>query len=330
MAKVKIEDVVVVADTMTPYMIQRSTENSRLYSSGIVSNDPTLDAVAEGTALTVRMPFWNDLGGESEGLSDTTALTPDKIGADEDAAVKHYRGKAWAANELVKYFAGADPVKAIYDLVSDFWVRDMQSVILVPTLNGLFGTNGALADDHQLDISTSTGTPTDANRINSDAIIDAAGLLGDRWNLIVAMAMPSIVMRKLQKLGLIDFVSLADQNLQVPYFLGREVIVDDGIKAVSGTGVLARYPVYMFGAGAIGLGNATIPADEAFETDRDSLAGDDILISRRHFIMHPRGVAFTGTYSGQTPSKADLATPANWTQKWSNKNIRIIRLIVNA
>lgn len=330
MAKVKIEDVVVVADTMTPYMVQRSTENSRLYSSGIVSNDPTLDAVAEGTALTVRMPFWNDLGGESEGLSDTTALTPDKIGADEDAAVKHYRGKAWAANELVKYFAGADPVKAIYDLVADFWVRDMQKVILVPTLNGLFGTGGALADDHQLDISVTTGTPTDANRINSDAIIDAAGLLGDRWNLIVAMAMPSIVMRKLQKLGLIDFVSLTDQNIQVPYFLGREVIVDDGIAAISGTGALARYPIYMFGAGAIGLGNATIPADEAFETDRDSLAGDDILISRRHFIMHPRGVAFTGTYSGQTPSKADLATPGNWTQKWSNKNIRIIRLIVNA
>lgn len=327
MAKTKIADVVVVADTMFPYMVQRSTENSRLYQSGIVGNDAALDNAAEGTAMTVRMPYWNDLTGESEGLSDTTALTPDKIGAEEDRAVKHYRGKAWAANELVKYFAGADPIRAMVDRIADFWTRDMQSVVLVPSLNGLFGTAGALTATHQLDISSGT-TPTDANRIGSDAIIDAAGLLGDRWNEIVAMAMHSVVFRRLQRLALIEFVALTDQNLQVPFFLGREIIVDDSI-APTGTGATAVYPVYLFGRGAFGLGNATIPAEEAFETDRDSLAGDDILISRRHFILHPRGVAFVGTYVGQTPSKTDLSTPANWAKRYDDKNIRIVRLLVN-
>jgi hypothetical protein len=328
LAKTKIEDVIVVADTMTPYMVQRSTENNRLYASGLVTNDAELDSVAEGTALTVRMPYWNDLTGESEGLSDTTALTPDKIGAEEDVAVKHYRGKAWAANELVKYFAGSDPVRAIYDRVADFWARDMQNVILIPTLNGLFAAGGALATTHQLDITHAT-TPTEANRIGQDAIIDAAGLLGDRWDSIVAMAMHSTALRVLQKLALIEFVSLGDQNLQVPFFLGREIIVDDKIAAVSGAGATAKYPIYLFGRGAFGLGNATIPAEEAFETDRDSLAGDDILISRRHFILHPRGVKWIGTYSGQTPSKADLATPANWSKVYDDKNIRIVRLLVN-
>lgn len=328
MAKVKIEDVVVVADTMTDYMVQRSTENTALYRSGIVSNDAELDSVAEGTALTVRMPFWNDLGGESEGLSDTTALTPDKIGADEDVAVKHYRGKAWAANELVKYFAGDDPIRAIYDRIADFWARDMQNVILMPTLAGLFGTAGALTATHQLDVGIDTGTVGDANRIGSDAIIDGAGLLGDRWDQIVAMATNSRGFRSLQKQALIEFVSLGDQNLQVPFFLGREVVVDDKIAAI-GTGQYARDPVYLFGRGAFGLGNANIPAEEAFETDRDSLAGDDILISRRHFILHPRGVKWVGTYTGQTPAKTDLSTPANWERVYDAKNIRIVRLLVN-
>lgn len=328
MAKTKISDIVVVADTMYPYMVQRSTENSRLFQSGIVSNDPGLDTAAEGTALSVRMPFWNDLSGESEGLSDTTALTPDKIGASEDKAVKHYRGKSWASNDLVKYFAGDDPIRAITDLIADFWTRDMQSVILVPSLNGLFGAAGALTDSHQLDISHATA-PTDANRVGSDAIIDAAGLLGDRWQSIVAMAMHSVTFRRLQKLALIDFTSLGDQNTQIGSFLGREIIVDDGI-APTGAGATAKYPIYLFGRGAFALGNSSIPNDEAFETDRDSLAGDDILISRRHFIMHPRGAAFIGTYTGQTPSKADLANPANWSQVYSNKNIRIVKLIVNA
>lgn len=330
MAKVKIEDVVVVADTMTPYMVQNSTENSRLYQSGIVGNDETLDTAAEGTAMTVRMPFWNDLDGESEGLSDTTALTPDKIGADEDVAVKHYRGKAWAANELVKYFAGSDPVKAIYDRIGAWWIRDMQAVILMPMLAGLFGTNGALTATHQLDLTAADGEEiTDENRAGSDAIIDGAGLLGDRWESIVGMAMHSVVFRRFQKLKLIEFVSLGDQNLQVPFFLGREIVVDDAIKSIGGAGPRAKYPIYMFGRGAIGLGNATMPNDEAFETDRDSLAGDDILISRRHFIMHARGVKFKGTYVGQTPSKADLAAPGNWEAVWSDKNIRIVRVLVN-
>ena len=130
------------------------------------------------------------------------------------------------------------------------------------------------------------------------------------------------------KLKLIDFISLQNQDLQVPFFLGREVIVDDGIPVV-GTGEYQREQIFLFGRGAFGLGNATIPLEEAFETDRDSLAGDDILISRRHFILHPRGVAFTGTYTGQTPSETDLATPANWEKVYTDKNVRIVRLLVN-
>lgn len=328
MAKVKIEDIVVVADTMTPYMVQRSTVNSRLYQSGLVSNDEQLDAASDGTALTVRMPFWNDLTGESEGLSDTTALTPDKIGADEDAAVKHYRGKAWAANDLVKYFAGDDPIKTIVEGIADWWTRDMQAVILIPTLNGLFGTSGALTATHQHD-ATHASAPTDANRIGTDTIIDATAKLGDRWSSIVAMAMHSVIFTRLQKLGLIEFVSLKDQDLQIPYFLGREVIEDDSLVPISGSGATAKYPVYLFGRGALGIGNSSIDPAEAFETDRDSLAGDDILITRRHFIMHPRGVKFVGTYTGQTPSKTDLSTPANWEKVYSNKNVRILRLLVN-
>ena len=331
MAKTKISDIVVVADTMFPYTVQRSTQNNRLVQSGLIQTDAELDNIAEGTALTVKMPFWNDLTGESEGLSDTTALTPDKIGADEDSAVKHYRGKAWAANDLVKYFAQDDPIKAIGNLIGDFWARDMQNVILIPTLNGLFGAAGALTATHQHSVASADATVTDDNRISSAAVIAAAGKLGDRWQAIVAMAMHSTVFQFLQTLNLIEFVSLGNQDLQVPFFLGREVIVDDQIASFDpGGGAAIRYPVYMFGRGAFGLGNANIDPDEAFETDRDSLAGDDILISRRHFILHPRGVKWVGTYSGQTPAKTDLSNPASWSKVYSNKNIRIVRLLVNA
>jgi hypothetical protein len=58
--------------------------------------------------------------------------------------------------------------------------------------------------------------------------------------------------------------------------------------------------------------------------DRDTLAGDDILVHRRHFIMHPRGVRFTGSPVGVSPSTAELQLGANWAKVWEDKNIRIV------
>jgi len=69
----------------------------------------------------------------------------------------------------------------------------------------------------------------------------------------------------------------------VPTYLGKRVIVDDGLPAADGV-----YTTYIFGEGAFGLGEGAAPVPTEF--DRDSLAGDDIMINRRHFILHPRGV----------------------------------------
>jgi hypothetical protein len=41
------------------------------------------------------MPFWQDLSGDDEVLSDTDPLDTDKIVASQDVAVLLMRGKAW-------------------------------------------------------------------------------------------------------------------------------------------------------------------------------------------------------------------------------------------
>jgi hypothetical protein len=62
-------------------------------------------------------------------------------------------------------------------------------------------------------------------------------------------------------------------------------VVDDGLPVSNGV-----YTTYIFGAGAFGWGEGGAPVPT--ETARDALSGDDILVNRRHFILHPRGVAF--------------------------------------
>ncbi len=59
------------------------------------------------------------------------------------------------------------------------------------------------------------------------------------------------------------------------------------------------------------------------ETDRDSLSGSDILINRRHFVLHPRGIKWAGAM-GVAPNNAGLSSDTNWERVYDPKQIRIV------
>ena len=62
------------------------------------------------------------------------------------------------------------------------------------------------------------------------------------------------------------------------------------------------------------------------ETDRDSLASNDVLINRRAFVVHPAGMKFIGTPTGATPSDTELKTGTNWTRTSEIKNMGIVQV----
>jgi hypothetical protein len=63
-------------------------------------------------------------------------------------------------------------------------------------------------------------------------------------------------------------------------------------------------------------------------------AGQTTLITRKHFLMHPRGVKFvpdgTAVLDGLYPTDAELATATKWSQVYSDKNIKMVKLVTNA
>lgn len=308
----KIADVI-VPEVFNPYVMNRTAELSALVQAGIVAHDPVFDALAASGGKLLNMPFWNDLDGDDEVLSDTTPLTPASITAGQDVAALLARGKAWKANDLAKALSGSDPMKAIGDQVAAYWARVEQKVLL-STLGGVFGT-GTDMDGNIHDISGES-----VKDFNAETFIDASYKLGDAESKLTAIAVHSATYASLRKQNLIEFV-LDSQNAQIPTYMGKRVIVDDGMPVDAG-----KYTSYIFGAGAIAKGNGTAPVPT--ETDRDSLQGDDILINRQHFIFHPRGVAFqNATVTGPTPSNAELATAGNWKREYDNKNIRIVKFV---
>lgn len=307
----KIADII-VPEVFNPYVIQRSMELSALVQSGIISNDAALDALATSGGKLINMPYWNDLTGDDESLSDTNALTPGKITAGQDVAVLLMRGKAWQTNDLAKALSGDDPMRAIADLVAGFWARKRQTTLL-NILAGVFGSATMSGNVH--DISAASGADT----FTGERFIDACQKLGDAKEQLSGIMMHSAVEAVLAKQNLIDVLKDSDGSPTVKTYMGKRVIVDDGCPVATGV-----YSTYIFGQGAIGLGNGAAPVPT--ETDRDSLAGDDILVNRQHFILHPRGVKFTSSsVAGPAPTNTELATSANWSRVYENKAIRIVQ-----
>lgn len=165
-AKTKIEDVI-VPEVFNKYVIERTAELSALYQSGIVTKNPELDALAASGGKLINMPYWQDLAGDDEVLSDTDPLDTDKIVASQDVAVLLMRGKAWKANDLAKALSGDDPMRAIGDLVAAYWAR-RQQVTLLSVLKGIYAASGTKMAGNALDISTLTGMSSFLRKFQQD------------------------------------------------------------------------------------------------------------------------------------------------------------------
>ena len=314
----KISDVI-VPEVFNPYVIQRTMELSAIFESGIAQRTQEFDRLAGEAARTVQMPFWGDLAGDDEVLDDNQALTPGKIQAQKDEAVILRRGRAWGANDLAANLAGDDPMRAIGDLVAAYWARRYQAA-LVSTLTGVFAS--ASMADLVHDISGEEGENA---VISAKTTVDAAQRLGDAKSQLTAIIMHSATEAVLAKQDLIEYIQPSTGSIEVPTFLGKRVIVDDGVPFDSETGA---YTTYLFGPGAVAYGEGNPVGFVPTETDRDSLAGEDYLINRRTFILHPRGVRFTSTnVAGVSPSNAELADGDNWTRVYEPKAIRIVKFV---
>lgn len=319
MAETRLSDMI-VPEFFNKYVETLTTEKSRLWQSGIIV-DLSAEINAQLEGLTVNMPFFNDLDASDSNaeqiLNDTADLTVSGITTGMDIAVKLMRGKAFGSTDLAGDLAGADPMNAIANRFANYWARRYQRSLL-STLAG--ATSAASMSANVLDISGLTGQ---AAEFDADSFIDANFLLGDEAGGLQAMAVHSRTMKTMVKQDMIDWVQDSKTGLRVPTYMGKEVIEDDGMPYNSGTGV---FTTYLFGAGAIGYGSRApkVPV----EVERKALVGmgQEYIVNRKQWVLHPRGIKWVGTPSGGnvTPSNADLATATNWVRVYDPKVIRIV------
>lgn len=322
MAVTRVSDVI-IPEVFNPYVINEIEEKSALIRSGIMADVPNLSVPNGGD--TVNMPFWNDLDGDPEAIQSDYALTPEKINAGKDVARLFLFGKAWSSEDLAAELAGSDPMQAIAGRTASYWTRNQQGM-LIRMLNGVFADNTTNdSGDLVHDVANETG---DGGMASGDVFIDGAQLLGDAKEKFTAIAVHSRVHANLQKAQLVEYLPENDIDIGFGTYQGKTLIVDDSLPVADGTTSGKKYTSYLFARGAVGY-KAGLPKVPT-ETDRNTLKGEDILINRQKFIMHPRGFRWTeASVAGQMPTLAEMESAANYDRVYDKKKVRVVKIVTN-
>lgn len=323
MAITTIADMQIVPEKFTEYTIQRTTEKSALVRSGITVADPRVGQVINGLPKggnLVNMPFYNPLTGEDKVFGEDV-LEADGITTGNEYATLLIRQNAWGDTDLSRVFGGSDPMAAIGDLVADWWVIREQ-VMMLSILKGLFVTDGALAtgaNKHILDVSGDASQ----NVIDVDTTLSAKQLMGDAADKLGVVFMHSATYTSLQRKQQITTEYDSDLKIKIDYYLGYEVIIDDGMPVTGGV-----YDTFFIGKGAISRNDGMPQGLVGVETDRDKLAAQNYLINRRALVLHPLGVSWNSeaALAGKYASNAELATAANWKLVVDHKKVPIVCL----
>jgi hypothetical protein len=341
MAVTKITDLI-TPEVYLNYMKEDYPERNRLLRSGIAVSPPEqVQSQMNAGGTVINMPFWDDLArGDPDIMSDddTTSATAAKVGADKDQAIKHYWHKSWSAMDVAGMVAtgGAkDPVRHILSRIGAWWEAAEQAA-LIATCKGVFADNDANdSDDMMYSIYSDVvdGSLTAANRISGAAVRRARATSGDFMDEYSAIAVHSAVYVNMLDNDEIEFIKPSEAK-EVPVFQGMEVIVDDTMPVTAGTNNPA-YTCYLFGRGAFAFTDGASADMVPFETDRDPATGNgggqDTIHSRRHVLLHPRGIKFTSSsVAGLSPTTTEMAAAANWDRVYNRKNIRLAQLTVNA
>lgn len=267
------------------------------------------------------MPFFKALGGASQLLSTGVNIYTNKIDSGKDIARLQMRGNAWNVDDLVAAITAIDPIGAVADQLSEYWNGE-ENVMLQKMLNGVFTTESALSDPLILDIS---GRDGDASLLSKESILEAAQMLGKNKGLLTALCMHSAGDTTLNmRYGGTTYIP-ASGTATLPTISGRGIVMDDTMDYNPTTKVGT---VYLFAKGAVGRGEGMPKNPLEYARAPSTNGGQDMIYSRRHFILHPRGWKWTeNSVSKDTPSNAELALAANWERVYNRENLRIVKMI---
>lgn len=338
MATTRLSDVI-YGPLFLPTVVDMIINGSILRQAGIAQPDAQLAGFANGPGDLVEIPFWNDIIGTSNVSTDDPAqnATPNKVSQGAVMGRKIRRNIGFQAANLVSSLLAEDPLDHVARRIADYWNREEQR-ILIQVLNGIF----AAASMSGLVLAVASEATAGAVNMSATVMSNAQALLGDNGTLLRAVAMHSRVFWNLVAENAIVFTenpagrTMGDLQNQMAWYNGLRVIVSDSCPSRAGTTSGTVYTSYLFADDAIGYaeargaGGPKTPVALSVVNEAGNGEGVETVWYRRHWVMAPRGISFTGTPAAASGvTDAELAIGTNWVRQYSVKSMRIVAITTN-
>jgi hypothetical protein len=312
-------------------------EKTRFFESGIITRNGLLDELANAPGKNIELPYWNDLDGSTEvnysSDDPASSATPQKITQGEQTARKSFVNQGWQAADLASELAmGGTAMEAVRARTDRYFARQWQRRLIAAT-NGVLADNVAnYSGDMVIDVASESISGQSATTLfNRDAFTEALYTAGDSAEIFTTIAVHSVVMAQMVKNNDIDFIPDSDGMATIPTYMGKRVIVDDGLTVTAGTTDGFKYNSVLFGPGAFGYGVGSPITPVAIDRNEEQGDGGGIetLWVRNTWLLHPFGFQQTGTPAGVSFTQAELAQAAQWDRVLPRKNVPIAYLVTN-
>ena len=317
------------------YMAEQPTWSNAIIASGILQEDATIMDLIGTRGNVATLPFYKPLDAEAYEPYNNDGLTsnvPKEIEGGKQTAMLIQRMMAWKAKDFTRELTGANPMQHIANSINGYYQQVWQAEMM-RIVNAVMKLDGMA--DHVMDISSKDAV-TDANKIEETTMIYAQQkALGDMAGNFGIAIMHSMILARYKALGLVENIKYNDANglakeVSLPTVNGLIVVPSDR-HTIDTTGAIPKYITTIVGRGAILTAPKTNYENPYYvDYDPEDSAGVEKLYTKEGRVLHPNGFNLkVGNVVGESPTKAELATPSNWELAFEHKNVRIGQIISN-
>jgi hypothetical protein len=324
--------------TYTRLVEKAVLDKSVLFNSTAISRNAEFDRLAGEAGLSVIMPYFDELDGDAE-VGSRDASVAGAVGAlnmGDMIAQKDFLSKAWGVSKLDAQLSGVEDVlSASAEKTARYWLRQYEA-LLVRKLKGIIADSEA---NHEGDMvkniynDVAVGSLNEANFINPGAVIDTMLTLGDNFDDIGLIVMPTVVYGNGLKNEADQFAAPSSVSPFTTY-RNKPVLVTDGLTSRAGSNA-PEYTTYFLGTGAFGFGaKAGLGGENVIVTDERAgrnMGATDLITRQPGFIMHPTGYTSKApiTDANAGPLPASYEAEESWTRVADRKAVKVAALKSN-
>lgn len=304
-----------------------------IMASKIVQQDASImDLIgSKGNVATIPMYKPLNIYDENMGALNNDGLTdnvPVEISGDKQTCMLIQRMKAFKAKDFIKELTGADPLNNIKNKIQSYytqvWEDEMMNIA-----RAVLGVEAL--QEHVLDLSITSGTIEDANKINDTTLIDAEQqALGDMGGGLGLMIMHSKIFAEYKKRKLVEYdkFTVGDaikKEVLLPHINGKIPLVTDYYTVDNSVAGFPVFSTYLFGEGAFkSADKKNYEKQYTTEYDPEKAAGTDMFYTKQGKVLHPNGLSLAvDNIAKESPTKAELGTTDNWALKFNHKNVKM-------